>query len=52
MQAPPVLETQGSEKFSGPGNPVPNRGHKVKKRSKHKHRKRHRHAKHSTRRHG
>ena len=26
LQAPPVLETQGSEKFSGPGNPVPNRG--------------------------
>ncbi len=53
LQAPPVLETQGSEKFSGPGNPVPNRGHKKgKKRAKHKHRKRHRHGKHSTRRHG
>jgi hypothetical protein len=57
LQPTPPLETQGSEKFSGPGNPTPHRGHH-KHRRKHKHRKRHRrghhkkHAKRSTHRHG
>lgn len=58
LQAPPVLETQGSEKFRGQGNPIPGHGrpkhrHHRKRHRKHGHHNRHKHhGKNRHRKHG